>query len=159
MGTSNMFRVIGIISGLVLAAGAAVLLTGEEGQAEARGFYPAGYYSGAILVDGAAPASGGTIVAERLNGWKCGEGTVYLSGGAAFYQIEVNSSDSAFGCFNGGDPIVFKFKGMTAQQVPQFSNWGSQVVHLTFKSPSYFQCTPELCPLSSQPVFVLPPGR
>jgi hypothetical protein len=154
-----MFRVIGIISGLMLAAGAAVFLTGEERHAEAQVSYPAAYYSGAILVDGAAPASGGIIVAERSNGWKCGEGTVYFSGGAAFYQITVNSWDTAFGCFNGGDPIVFKFKGMTAQQIPGFSNWGSQVVHLTFKSTRYFQCTPELCPISSQPVFVLPPQR
>ena len=153
-----MFRAIGIISGLVLVAASAVLLAGEERQAEA-GAGSAAHYTGAILVDGAAPGSGGTIVAERTNGWKCGEGTVYFSGSAAFYQIEVQSSESAFGCFNGGDPIIFKFKGMTAQQVPTFSNWGSQTVHLTFKSPRYFQCTPELCPISSQPVFILPPGR
>jgi len=156
-----MLRIISIIGGLIIAAAAALLLTGEERTAEADEpvTSPAATYMGTILVDGAAPPSGGTIVAEKWNGWVCGTGTVYSNGTSAFYMITVHSSDTAPGCFHGADPIVFKFKGMKAQEIPMFSNWGTQFVDLTFKSTRYFQCTPELCPISSQPVFVPPPSR
>jgi hypothetical protein len=142
--------------GLVVALAASLGPVSKDNGAQAEDPSPATYY-GMVLVNGVVPATGAAIIAETADGDICGLGDVWANGTSAFYMIKVYPKALASSCFEAGDPIVFKFNGMKAQELPQFH--GSNAYQdLHFKATRLFPCSPPICPLSSQPVFVLPPG-
>ena len=155
----KVFKVIAIVTGLFVLAAASFGAFAADGQTAEAAYNPV-TYKGSVVVDGKAPQYDGWITVHKWNGHLCGGGKVYALGGSAFFIIEVHTANSQPGCFEGGDPMIFKFNGMKALEIPTFTEWGGEhVVALSFASTRYFQCTPALCPISSQPVFVLPPQR
>jgi hypothetical protein len=156
-----MVRLFGIALALALLSASAYLVA-THGVARAGGIgSPAAQYAGYIKVENMTLATGDIIYAQTWSGLNCGSAAIYANSGSntsGFFFITIESEDTKPGCFEGGEPIVFKFKGVKAQEIPSWSNWGGQVVDLSFKATRYQQCTPQLCPLSATPVFILPPA-
>lgn len=133
-----MTKVIKMLGSAGLAAVFGILLLGFSGAMNATTVSaesppnPPARFVGAITVDG-HPATPGTSVEARIGSTTCGVTTVFLSGSAARYAVDVPALDPGANpnCGVDGSAVSFYVGGVKAAETGSWKNYQLNQLDLT----------------------------